>query len=264
MIILFGPAGDEVISFLVLRLKALGEPFALIDPHQIDAGQVDLTWDPADRERSRIRHGSRAIELESVQSVYLRELSVRDAARPEMSSALFALTEDTDALVLNRSTGSATNGSKPYQARRIEAHGFRSPPGLITTDPEAARAFYEEHHGRIIHKSISQMRSIVVETSAADLERLPLVRNAPTQFQALVAGTDVRVHVVGERVFATEIRTSPIDYRYAAVQGAERRMRDTELPAESRSGAWRLSRALDMGVSGIDLRRGLRRYLLVL
>jgi glutathione synthase/RimK-type ligase-like ATP-grasp enzyme len=254
MIALLGPAGDEVIAFLTLRLSSLGEPYILIDPRHTATGQVDVLWNPDRSEDGVLRHGKRTVRLSELKSIYLREIAVA-ADRSELIAALVAITEHTDVLVLNRASGSATNGSKPFQARRIAEHGFRTPPTLITTNPDAARAFYDEHAGRIIHKSISWMRSIVVQTDQADLERLELVRNCPTQFQALVAGTDVRVHVVGERVFATEIETAAMDYRYAALHNAPRTLRDLELPDEIAQRCIRLSRSLGMGLTGIDLRR---------
>jgi len=254
MILLLGPAGDEVIAFLSLRLGLLREPYVLIDPRHTATGQVDVLWDPDGAEDASLRHGKRVVPLSEVKAIYLRELAIA-ADRSELIAALLAITEHTDLLVLNRASGSATNGSKPFQARRIAQQGFRTPRTLITTDPDAARAFYEEHDGRIVHKSISWMRSIVVQTGETDLERLDLVRNCPTQFQELVPGTDVRVHVVGERVFATEIESTAMDYRYAALHNSPRTLRDLELPDEIAQRCIDLSRSLGMGLTGIDLRR---------
>jgi glutathione synthase/RimK-type ligase-like ATP-grasp enzyme len=255
MILLLGPAGDELIAFVSLRLLALEEPFVLIDPGQIANGQVSFRWDPARPDAGFLRHGSRQIGLADVESIYLREVGSIDAPS-DLTPALLAFTEETDALVLNRASASATNSSKPFQARRIVENGFRTPPTLITTDPSAARTFYKEHDGRTIHKSVSAVRSIVVLTTPDDLERLELVRNCPTQFQALVQGTDVRVHVVGERVFATEVTTRAVDYRYAALEGVDRVMRDYVLPDDVAERCVQLSRDLGMGISGVDLRRG--------
>ena len=66
---------------------------------------------------------------------------------------------------------------------------------------------------------------------------------------------DVRVHVVGERMFATEIDTAATDYRYAARVGAEVRFHDTRLPAAIATGCRRLANELGLVVAGIDLRR---------
>ena len=45
--------------------------------------------------------------------------------------------------------------------------------------------------------------------------------NCPTQFQEYIPGSDVRVHVAGESVIATEIDSTADDYRYAARSGFE-------------------------------------------
>ena len=256
MILLLGPVGDELIAFLTLRLSRLDEPFVVIDPRQTATEEVGLRWDPGQPGETVIRHGADEVRVSDLRSIFLREI-VWGKERHELTAALVALTEATEVLVVNRSSGSATNTSKPFQARRIAAHGFRTPPTLITTSPDAARAFHAEHDGRVIHKSISWLRSIVVETDAVDVERFELVRNCPTQFQALIPGTDVRVHVVGERVFATEIETAAIDYRYAARDDAPRAFRDFELPDDLAQRCVDLSRSLGMALTGIDLRRDL-------
>ncbi len=92
-------------------------------------------------------------------------------------------------------------------------------------------------------------------SNTADLDRLDQLQACPTQFQEYVAGIDVRVHVVGERIFATEIDTTATDYRYAGRVGAEMRMRDTRLPDEIATACRRLADTLQLVLTGIDLRR---------
>src|SRR5437899_2630061 len=93
-------------------------------------------------------------------------------------------------------------------------HGFEVPDTLITNDPDLVNEF-RARYGRIIYKSMSGVRSIVQVFGDDDLKRLQNIRWCPTQFQAFVEGTDVRVHVVGEQVFATGICSEATDYRYA-------------------------------------------------
>jgi hypothetical protein len=69
---------------------------------------------------------------------------------------------------------------------------------------------------RVVYKSTSGARSIVEEVDAAALARLDDIRWCRVQFQAYVEGVDVRVHVVGHRVFATRVASDAADYRYAA------------------------------------------------
>lgn len=155
--------------------------------------------------------------------------------------------------VLNRSRPSATNGSKPLQAQAIVQAGFRIPETLITNDPEEVRAFLAEHP-RLVYKSISAVRSIVQELTPDRLHSLDRVRDLPTQFQEYVPGTNVRVHVVGERVFATEIESEAIDYRYAGRQDLEVSMRPTELPDSVREQCLALGQRLELPLCGIDLK----------
>ena len=91
--------------------------------------------------------------------------------------------------------------------RQIARAGFAVPDILVTTNAEAVRAFMREH-GRIIYKSCSGVRSIVSTFAADQIGRLKRVGHCPTQFQEYVPGTDVRVHVVGEEVFATQINST--------------------------------------------------------
>jgi glutathione synthase/RimK-type ligase-like ATP-grasp enzyme len=161
--------------------------------------------------------------LERFKSVYSRMMD--DRALPELDGepdgslrrrrcrglheALTRWMEIAPQLVINRAGAMATNISKPYQTQLIRNHGFLIPDTLITNDPEMVREF-QARHGKVIYKSISGARSIVQTLSESDFERMPKIRWCPTQFQAFVEGTNVRVHVVGDRVYATAVRTEAI------------------------------------------------------
>jgi hypothetical protein len=173
-----------------------------------------------------------------------------------MQDALGQWMQVTPARVANRPQAGLSNASKPFQLQRIRDAGLLVPPTLVTNCVDALAAF-RAAHGRVIYKSISGVRSIVHELTPRALARLPLLRALPTQFQALVPGTDVRVHVVGARVFATRIVTSGgTDYRYAARDGHDVTLTPDVLPGEVADACTRLSAALDLPFCGIDLRHG--------
>ena len=127
----------------------------------------------------------------------------------------------------------------------------------MTNLPGAIPDFYEQCHGRVIYKSLSAARSIVVRMTDADLGRLDQVRRCVTQFQEWIPGDDIRVHVVGKWVFPTEIRTSSVDYRYAYQEGNTRMLRAVELPPEIARKCVALAERLGLVVAGVDLRRSL-------
>lgn len=156
-------------------------------------------------------------------------------------------------LVMNRLRPSNSNMSKPYQAQLIARAGFATPRTLITNRPEAVLQFWRSC-GRIVFKSISAHRSIVRELTPEAARRLNAVRALPTQFQEYVPGDDVRVHVVGDAVFATRIRSAAVDYRYAADDGLAADFTPMILPEDLAGRCRGLARALDLPLCGIDLK----------
>lgn len=162
--------------------------------------------------------------------------------------------EFTPCRVLNRAAAMASNGSKPYQMQWIQRAGFLTPPTLVTNEPAEARAFIHRHQ-RVIFKSASSVRSIVREWTSADESRLARLRALPTQFQARIDGTNIRVHVVGKHVFATQINTEAVDYRYAHRDGEDMAMAAIDLPDDIALRCIDLSQQLSLPFCGIDLMR---------
>lgn len=156
--------------------------------------------------------------------------------------------------VVNRAAPQASNGSKPYQAQLIQEAGFLVPETLITNDPRLVLEF-QAVHKRIIYKSISAVRSIVQEFGTGDIARLEQIRWCPTQFQAFIPGTNLRVHVMGDKVFPTAISSDATDYRYASRQtGEHAELREVELSDEVAGKCTALARILDLPLAGIDLK----------
>ena len=191
---------------------------------------------------------------------FLPELSGEPDSSPKrracraLHDAIHRWTEVADARVVNRSGPMSSNFSKPYQTQLIQAYGFLIPETLITNDPALAREF-RERHGRVIFKSISGVRSIVRTLEDDDVKRLNLIRLCPTQFQAFVAGTNLRVHTVGGEVFATAISTGATDYRYAHRQtGDAAELREVELSDWLAEKCLALARGLGLDFAGIDLK----------
>ncbi|MGH3932082.1 MAG: ATP-grasp domain-containing protein, partial [Pseudonocardiaceae bacterium] len=160
----------------------------------------------------------------------------------------------TPARVINRYVAMGSNFSKPYQLQLIREHGFAVPETLVTNDPERVTAFRDKH-GPLIYKSISSERSIVSRLDDHDVARLERIRWCPVQFQAFVPGPNLRVHTVGQEVFATVIDTAAVDYRYAIQQtGSAAAFAPYDLGDEFAERCVRLASALGLEVAGLDLK----------
>ena len=208
-----------------------------------------------------LRIAGAVVPLGDVDAVYARPLTPvatadtrgRERARV-FDQTMLEWLDIADCRVVNPPSAMHSNASKPFQAQAIAAAGFLIPETLVTSDPGTARAFWRRH-GSVVFKSTSGIRSIVRlldEAYAANLERL---RDLPTQFQEFVPGTDVRVHVVGTRVFAVQVRSDAIDYRYARSDGVDVDLDDITLPADTASACVALAARLGLQFCGIDLRR---------
>lgn len=266
MNILWGVPGDTPLDAVHDALLRRDAPTILIDQRQLK--DVTLEFDIGDSISGALCVGGRCVALEAITGIYLRPhdratLSAptddATATRPAASDsalddAFQILAELAPALVLNRPDAMAANGSKPYQSAQIQAVGFTVPDTLITTSPDAAREFLAHHH-RVIYKSISGVRSIVGELGDIDSARLDDVMWCPTQLQESVPGVDVRVHVVGHNLFACEVRSRAVDYRYATLSGHTATLSRYELPDDCAERCLALSLSTELPLTGIDLRR---------
>jgi glutathione synthase/RimK-type ligase-like ATP-grasp enzyme len=225
--------------------------------YQIESGVVDGT----------LRLEAEGLRLADIDGAYVRLMD--DRLLPELvdepdgspaqrhsralHDALYRWIEVAPGRIVNRSDPQGSNSSKPYQAQLIAQHGLRIPETLITNDPDAVLAFQREH-GALIYKSMSGVRSIVTALDEDDVARLDNIRWCPVQFQALVAGTDVRVHVVGDETYATEIVSDTLDYRYARRSGGSAELRAVRLSTEVEEKCVMLTAGLGLAFAGIDLK----------
>ncbi|MBV9782401.1 MAG: hypothetical protein JO264_01140 [Acidisphaera sp.] len=224
---------------------------------EIEAGEVDGT----------LRFAGEDFRLQEMSAAYLRLMDDRLLpeleGEPEGSAArrharathdtLYRWLEIAPGRVVNRCEPQASNGSKPYQAQLIARYGLLVPETLISDDPDAVLAFRREH-GTLIYKSMSGVRSIVHALEETDYARLDHIRWCPVQFQALVPGTDMRVHVVGDDVHATEIVSDRLDYRYAKRQGGSAELRAARLDDGIAQKCIDVTRGLGLEFAGIDLK----------
>ena len=266
MVLLWGPAQDNPLVAVRHALHRRGCPVVFLDQRDLLRTGVELTVDTD--LRGELQTGGQILDLAAITAVYIRTHDWRRFAEIEeagpgspawrhalaVQDALVTWLGLTPALVVNRLTAMATNSSKPSQASVIRSLGFDVPDTLITTDPAAARKFWEEH-GTVVYKSISSVRSIVSRLASDHVRRLSDISWCPTQFQQYIPGREYRVHVVGNEVFACEIVSAADDYRYAGRHGGTVTIRACDLPEECSDRCRALAAAMDLVVTGIDLRR---------
>jgi glutathione synthase/RimK-type ligase-like ATP-grasp enzyme len=261
VILLWGIPSDPPLAAVEAELSRRSVPSLFLD--QRAAAQTTLRMEVGAGITGVLTVFDQTVQLQDIHAIYPRphELTsfastveeIRGGHAAALHAALSVWLDVTPAFVLNRPAAMTLNASKPYQAAMIEAAGFRTPPTLLTTDPDAAVRF-RDRHGTIIYKSISAMRSIVARLRAEDGARLRDVTWCPTQFQRRIGGFEVRVHVVGDSVFASRVISDADDYRYASLTGQDMDIVSFELPAEIAFLCRKVTTALGYVIAGIDLR----------
>lgn len=267
MILLCGIPSESPMALVRQALDSNGERYVVVNQRKFSTMKVSMEISRG-QAVGKLQLNGDSYSLTDFGGVFSRFMDYRflpefkeiPADSPQRNSCrnlfdtLTRWAEITPARVVNRVAPMGSNFSKPFQAQLIRRHGFEVPETLITNDPELVRSFRAQH-GQVIYKSISGVRSIVQTLTDEDMTRLDSIRWCPTQFQAFVEGTNVRVHTVGQKVFATGISTEATDYRYAHRQSGEHAsLRPVELSDELSQMCVDLAADLGLAFAGIDLK----------
>ena len=263
MILLWGIQDDAPMGMVIENLLQAGADFIFLDQHNVFSDDIEYSFNQDSGGRCVIYSQSGRIDLYDMSVAYLRPYNFREfdsaknktmddpmilrAASFEMQ--LIACINASDAVIVNRSDPSSTNNSKPYQMALIRKTGFKIPESFISNDKQAVKNFLLGNPSSI-YKSISGVRSIVSRVENAQLEYLQDVSWCPTLFQKLIPGTNYRVHVIGDRIFALRIHSDRLDYRYGNTS-----MFVEDLPVEIATKCHALNSMLGLHFSGIDLIR---------
>jgi hypothetical protein len=267
MILLCGIPSEPPISMVRDEIIKLGLPYVMFNQRMFDC--MDLSFSISEsRVKGKLRIDQGIYRLEDFKGVYFRLMN--DQLLPELKDeppnsprrrfclalhdSLLRWCEVSPARVVNRTSVMASNFSKPYQIQIIQQYGFNVPETLITNNPKLVKRFLHKHQ-RVIYKSISGVRSIVQMLELKDLDRLELIRWCPVQFQEYIEGSNVRVHVIGTNVFATEAVSTATDYRYPQLdKGASTELNGFKLSDELARLCIGLTHQLKLEFSGIDLK----------
>lgn len=258
---------------VVRRLRADGREVVRLDLADFPAhGEITLEYGAAGEPAYTVRTPTVHARLDGCRAAWWRRVrpftvdrgldTFRDQsfAVSETGQALHGLFHSLRCTWVNPPALDGTAHHKPYQWEMARRTGLALPRTLVTNDPGRARRFIQETGvGRTVFKAFVASAGAWRETRLVrteDLAALDAVRYAPVIFQEYVPGTDLRVTVVGDRVFAAEIDASrtgyPVDMRMVV---NEARVRPVTLPSAVTGRLLRLMRALGLVYGAVDLRR---------
>lgn len=225
MILVIGSGSDHVYPEVVRELRQGSRPFAVVDEDIAETYEITIE-DGGPAPLVRIRGGgctgSRRVAAVFVRHAVARTLDpLRLAPLGRLQGALNVALDHVICPVVNPPACAQSNYSKPLQVAMLDAAGFAVPRSLVTNDPSAARRFYEECERKVIFKGVSNVMTLAQVLTDELLPRLELLPTSPTLFQEFIEGTDIRIHVIGEEVIGTRLKSTDEDYRRSLLRGTE-------------------------------------------
>ena len=278
MILILSDSADPSVRFVTKTLATRGAASLVLDPAALlAAGSLAVTIDPVEG-RTRLRALGRSIEMSAVSCVWLWRPSVlsEDPRIVDAQARRYALHEWAHVLtdlwhgiparwIPAPPTAVAVAERKLRQLSLAKSLGFAVPDTRVTNDTSEALDFISEQEADIVTKApstalVKQVKDRTRYTlpfaprDVASLEALPF---APAMFQAQVPKRfELRVTVVGERVFAAEIhsqaaRRTRADWRNYDLSHTPHAVH--ELPAAVAQRCVALTRALGVCYGALDL-----------
>lgn len=260
---------DPTSDMVLTHLLADGVAFLRLDAAQFPT-EVTLTGEIG--QRPQWRAALNGVLLDDVETVYYRRpgrfefdpsipLDVIGWCEGQARFGFWGVLESLPATSINAPSSVHQAEYKPRQLAHATAAGLTVPPTLITNDPQAVADFAERQPRGIVTKSLYARMprtddgrlSGVVYTSDVPPGRYrdPSIAATAHLFQAkLVKTADLRVTVVGDDVFATEIRNpDELDWRRSHDSIT---YRSCELPDTVVAGVHRLMRSLNLFFGALD------------
>jgi glutathione synthase/RimK-type ligase-like ATP-grasp enzyme len=155
---------------------------------------------------------------------------------------------------------------KVFQLEIAKKIGFSIPETLISNDPERIKSFFRLHPKGVIVKPLylgfidkGKKSEFIYTTSVhkSDLKHISKAIFAPSIYQQLIKKDfDVRVTVIGEKVFAARIDALNLpkdmpDWRFASIE--ELRHQKITLPSSIATKCLKLVKSLGLDFGAIDL-----------
>lgn len=255
------------------HLDAAGHEAVLLDLSDLpDRATLTVDYDHGSPRIEFGRDGAHALDLGRATAAWWRrpqapepssiaDPEVRLFTVNEWQEAINGLWQLLDVHWVNDPVRDDVAARKALQLRVAAGVGLRVPRTLITSSPLHARAFVEaEGVGRTIFKTFSCTHAIWRETRLLGedaLSALEAVRLAPVIFQEYIpADVDLRVTVVGTRLFPAAIHSQetdyPVDFRMGLGQA---RTEPATLPRAVERRLLALMQQFGLEYGAIDLRR---------
>lgn len=187
---------------------------------------------------------------------------VESEARHAISGILRAI----DCLWVNHPGRDQEALYKLWQLEAARRAGLTIPETLVTNEPDAVAAFYEQTKGKVIYKLIGESTNFnmpnyefplgipTLPLRQSDIAHLSQVRHSPHLFQRCIdKAYDLRVTIIGKKIFPVRIHSQngrgKLDWRMDYFVPMEL----CQLPDEVSTGCMKLMETLGLNYGAMDI-----------
>ncbi|EKE02772.1 MAG: hypothetical protein ACD_20C00334G0001 [uncultured bacterium] len=267
MILIIGSEEEYHSWHIYNLLKAKEEEVCYFDSRKIPK-DILINWAASNEtiKGSLIIEG-RNVNLEDIKSVYWRwyygisiepvdnkpeSIFISQMVEREFISTIESLFASMDCLWVNSLNAVEMHRKKAYQLNILAKNGIRVPKTLITNNKDSLLPFFEANNGQLIYKPVrgGAHTEKINQEDFIDT-RLNSLKYSPVQFQEFIDGVDIRVYVIGNKVFAAKIKAKTVDFR----SDPEAELIPVELPDNIKEDCFKIMGLLDLKFSGIDIRQ---------
>ncbi|MBN3945373.1 MAG: hypothetical protein HWQ38_02310 [Nostoc sp. NMS7] len=187
--------------------------------------QLKISWKPKTQIGSLILPQGGKLEIGEIHSVFWRSFSgvyvpvlnnsqQQDIAINDSMSTLRSFMQACQGRWVNSWQAYQLHKEKPIQLSMVNNIGVSIPQTLVSNDPEQIIHFTDSLDKAIFKPVYGGTYTKLVTAEHLDPKRLSLaLRISPVKIQEYIPGTNIRSYVIGESIYAAEIRTSQLDFR---------------------------------------------------
>lgn len=269
---------DITADYVILELSKRGIPFYRFNtedfPHTVKLSfKLQRNFNEALIIAKNIK-----LSLNDVKSIWYRrpvipsfdhidlEAGIKDFCVKESYYSLEGVWASLDCFWVSNPFNIRKAENKPFQLKAASETGFQIPETLISNDPDSIESFFEKNDREIIIKPVrtgvfkEKEKEKIIFTSRIgpnDIDKIDSSIPIPSIFQRKIPKKyDIRVTVIGEEVFATEIHSqsyaeSTVDWR----RGENPRIvhKKHKLPDHVEAQCQFLTKSLGLQFAAIDL-----------
>ncbi len=266
MILIIGSEEEYHSKYIYDLLMSKNQDVCYLDTRRIPKDLL-ISWSPSyENIQGVLNIDNKKINLSDIKSVYWRwhyGISIppeenteegyymSNIIEREVSSNLNSLFQSLDCLWVNSFDAIEMHKNKGYQLNLMAKNNIRIPKTFITNDKEELLSYIDDTAHDLVCKPVrgGAHTEKITKEDLTD-ERLNSLKLSPVKFQEYIEGTDVRVYVIGDKIFAANILADTVDFRED--EGAK--IEPIEIPDNIKQDCLKIMKLFKLNFSGIDIK----------